>query len=619
MSAGIATMHNRDTVNLSQRLTTYFSRPAVEGRIIDSLLSHRRALTVVGPGGSGKTRLIQEIGQNTRLHDHFHIIFCDLSQASTEEESISAIAAASRWSLPSSRAQDSLRFRLLNTGPTLLILDNAETVAAPLSRLLPSLLTSCPEMSALITSRLPMEFSGEQTLWLRSMSEEADTARGLFQDRAVQAGVELLGTAEELQQIERIIRHLSYLPLAIELAASQLRLMSLPELETRVQQQAVDLTIPSGDADAQSLNTCFERSWALLSLWEQTALAQLSIFLAPFTLEMAAGVIELSRGSDAPENTTLVKNLVNHSLLTSVRHPSLGTRFEMLNPVRQWASNKLENQSSTADQLELEGLQVDLVTGIVTGPNEQKLLSNKARQLLTYLAARPGIPVSRETLLEEVWGYRGSVVTRTIDTTMQVLRKTIDNGEWRYLQTIRGVGYQFVDRPGRHSAQRAAHIRYGQWLIDRAHPLKIPNTFSTDLSAFLYKYLEEFHLAILWAIEREDADMALKLLRLCERHALRIKPERVTRLAAIIDATNAKELRYLLRLLSGAYQYREVIERSESPLSKGKPLDLFAIRQMRAQALSLTGAHTEAIKQYKTLLDYPLPPDLNWVKLITQA
>jgi DNA-binding response OmpR family regulator len=604
-------------IDVPRRLTRYVQRGEEEARILEILLDNRRGVTVIGPGGAGKTRLIQEACYDERMAHRVGVTFCALENVTTAEEVYRVIATRLGWSLAPQQLRTSLMYQLRLRGPRLLVLDGVEALRDDLRTLIPDLLHDCPDVSLVATSRVPMGYDGEVLFWLGPLDAEGPTGRLLFTERAELAGVRVGDSHEEHARIERILAQLSHLPLAIELAASQLRFMSLSELEQQIHQRTtVD---PSKPTISDLMDVCCEHSWSTLKPWEQAALAQLSIVPHPFSLALASHMIEVALWREAPRHEEIVHQLLLHSMLAKLQHPEYGTRFQILHPVRAWLSKTLEVQAPTSGTLELEDLSVDLQTGVVKGSNHLARLAEKECQLLRYLAERPGVTITRETLLCEVWGYRRGVVSRTVDTTMRTLRSRVDVGEWKYLRTERGVGYRYVDRPNEGAARIAAQQRHAEWLLIQARMRRKSIAFSTDLRDFVREHVPDYLLAVQWAIQRRDGDLVHALTHHSQGQALRLTSAEVEVLPPMLNLEDISHLRTFIRLLMAARRYDLVDRYTQDLPEHGHPVNRFAIRVLRTQALGRQGRSEQADVELNALLSFELSADVEWIKLAVQA
>lgn len=296
-----------------------------------------RLLTLVGPGGMGKTRLSLQVSQGG-LAFNDGIWFVPLAPLQSAEALAPAIA--SRLALPA-REQVTPRDTLLahlRDKQLLLILDNFEHLLDGVPLLL-EILTEAPAVKLLITSREPLNVQAEWLLRLDGLAcpneQEAlsqawlsYSAVQLFMQRAAQA--DLSRSAPPLEEVVRLCHLVQGSPLALELAAVQVRDRPVGEIVRLVEQSLDSLVSPFQDSPLRhrSLRAVFEGSWQSLPADEQQALAALSLFRGPFTRPAAEAIT----GQHPP-----LPALESKSLLHPVGHE----RYELHDLVRQFAAEQL--------------------------------------------------------------------------------------------------------------------------------------------------------------------------------------------------------------------------------------------------------------------------------------
>lgn len=279
------------------------------------LRSEARLVTVVGPGGVGKTRLALEAA--AVIAGDFPDGVCWVPLAALAEESLvlQAIATA----IGGGTVQPSLAGKRM-----LLLLDNFEHVlgAAPT---ISQLLAGSPGVKALATSRAPLQVDGEYEFVLESMTNS--DAAALFIERARGVGCRVDAAAT----VGAICRRLDNLPLAIELAAARTRLLAPDALLSRLDRRLQLLT--SGRRDApdrqRTLRATIDWSYELLREPQQAVLARLSVFAGDFSLKAAEEIC----GADLDS----LQALVDLNLVKSVGE----SRFVMLETIREYASERL--------------------------------------------------------------------------------------------------------------------------------------------------------------------------------------------------------------------------------------------------------------------------------------
>ena len=266
----------------------------------------------------------------------------------TEAEDVSGILAAvgSALSIPLTSGGDeadlvhSVGRALASRGRLLLILDNFEQLVPYAAETVGRWLKRAPRVRFLVTTRQRLRLRGEQLLQLQPMT--GVEARELFIDRAQAVGAEL--TAHDHDAIDRIIDRLDGLPLAIELAATRARVLSLEQLYDRLERRFKVLadTQQSANPRQRTLLNAIDWSWELLDQHERSALAQCSVFVGGFSLEAAEEVLEVD--DDAPWTLDLVEALRDKSLLRVYEPDDLPgeLRFGMYESIREYAREKLE-------------------------------------------------------------------------------------------------------------------------------------------------------------------------------------------------------------------------------------------------------------------------------------
>ncbi|XVQ10342.1 BTAD domain-containing putative transcriptional regulator [Spirillospora sp. CA-255316] len=312
--------------NLRAPLTSFVGREEERAQLT-ALLAENRLVTLVGPGGVGKTRLATTVATGARL--------VELAPVTDPAEVPYAVAAALDLHEPGRSADVALRLAgALSASRSLIILDNCEHVVDAAARLVDDLLGRCPDLTILATGREPLAIAGETLCPVPPLA--GDTATRLFMDRARAARP---GFAFD-PRVPAICRRLDGLPLAIELAAARLRSMPLDHLADRLDDRFRVLTGGSRTAlpRHRTLRGVVAWSWDLLTGGERDAAERLAVFPATFTPSAAQHTGIALETLDA---------LVDKSLLQLD-----GTRYRMLDTIREYGLERLAETDRLAPSQE---------------------------------------------------------------------------------------------------------------------------------------------------------------------------------------------------------------------------------------------------------------------------
>ncbi len=318
-------------------------------RQVGDLLGDHRIVTLVGPGGIGKTRLADEVAR--AIGDGFPggVFVSELSGVDAKEDIEPVVARQLGFD-----SIDAIRVQAAGT-PTLVVLDNCETAIGPAGEVARSLADPASDIVVLATSRMPLQAPGERVVTIEALGlpelDEPDAVREaaaarLFIERAEAAGATWAFDDANLVAIGRLVRQLDGLPLAIELAAARSRVLAPPEL-VRLLDQQLDLLAKPGGSDARhgSLRTAIATSYQPLRPEQQAFLRRLSIMSAPFDLRLAHRV-----AGEAPTEVDTVDaltELVDASLVAVRPGPSGATEYRLLDSIRAFGRERLEEAGET--------------------------------------------------------------------------------------------------------------------------------------------------------------------------------------------------------------------------------------------------------------------------------
>ncbi|WP_420629196.1 BTAD domain-containing putative transcriptional regulator [Candidatus Leptofilum sp.] len=311
-----------------------------------------RLLTIVGAGGSGKTRLaIEAAGQVDLPHK---VLFVGLDGLDEVTAVPLALADLLGISLSGSQTPQARLADYLAERPFLLLLDNVEQLltganAAAMRQLLADLLQACPELKLLATSRIRLQLQAEWVYPLAGLALPTDASALTNSDavqlfcqsgQRVQPGFSL--NSENETAVAHICQLCAGLPLALELAASWLHVLNPTEIESELGDSLDLLTTSNPDIPArqQSLHAVFNQSWQRLTPPEQQALRRLAVFRGGFSREAAQAVAEIR----FPTLAALTeKSLIQRIVTTGL------ARFSLHKPLRLFASEKLQAAGEEAE------------------------------------------------------------------------------------------------------------------------------------------------------------------------------------------------------------------------------------------------------------------------------
>ena len=314
---------------------------------IDRLLEDPdcRLLTLVGPGGAGKTRLALEAAAR-RIERYPHgVHFVPLVSVASPEFLAPAVAESIQFAVDGAHSGFSAQEQLLDylgERSTLLVLDNFEHLVDG-AELLGEIIERAPKVELLTTSRERLNVQSEWVLDVHGLglAENGDGGSGavrLFVERATQADPGFSLDDGALVEARRICRLVEGLPLGIELAASWVSMLSCAEIADEIERNIDFLATSTRDVPERhrSLRAAFDQSWRLLSGEQQAALARLSVLRGEFGREAAAAI--------ADAELHLLSELVSKSL---IRRSDFG-RYELHELLRQYSAEKLAAESPNA-------------------------------------------------------------------------------------------------------------------------------------------------------------------------------------------------------------------------------------------------------------------------------
>ncbi|MSP13746.1 MAG: tetratricopeptide repeat protein [Chloroflexi bacterium] len=348
--------------NLPVQLTSFIGREK-EMVEVHRLLSNTHLLTLTGVGGTGKTRLSLQVGAD--LLDTFSdgVWFVELAPLSDPALVPRAIATALGVREEPDHPLDSSLIDFLRPKHLLLILDNCEHLIAACARWADVLLHACSQVRILASSREALGIAGEVLFHVPSLSlpdpqhlpaiaalTQYEAVR-LFIDRALALMPDFAVTNQNAPAVAQVCYRLDGIPLAIELAAARVKMLSVDEIAARLDDRFRLLTGGSRTAlpRQQTLHASIDWSYTLLGEAERVLLDRLSVFAGGWTLKAAEAVgADVGQDSGHPRDVVLSNNildllahLVDKCLVVVERDQAAETRYRLLETIRQYARDKL--------------------------------------------------------------------------------------------------------------------------------------------------------------------------------------------------------------------------------------------------------------------------------------
>jgi predicted ATPase len=295
-----------------------------------------RLVSVLAIGGAGKTRIVTRYGWDALGDLPGGVWFCDLTQARTPDGIVHAVAQGLDVALGKDDPLAQLGHAIAGRGHCLVILDNFEQVARHAAATLGAWLDRAHAARFLVATRESLGLPGEQVVVVPPL--DRSEAIELFRRRAHAVQPSRAFGADDEDALAKLVDMLDGLPLAIELAAARIGVMSPRTILGRMSERFKLLASSRGRTDRQAaLRATFDWSWELLTPAEKSALAQLSVFEGGFTLDAAEAVVDVGTLDDAPWPADLVQSLLQKSLVRKADDE----RFDLLVSVREYASEQL--------------------------------------------------------------------------------------------------------------------------------------------------------------------------------------------------------------------------------------------------------------------------------------
>lgn len=335
--------------------------------VVTLLAGSDRLITIVGPAGAGKTRLLLEVGAS-RQHDvqvGLELVgaggkrrrpvvtevasprpFCDLSAASSADDVLFAVARSLEVDLAPSRQTDQVPQHLaaaIEARPRLLLIDNAEQVAEPVRRLLGELLRLAPGARFLVTSRVPLGASEEALFRLGPL--DARPAVELLLQVVRRSAPGASWDLASARLLETIVNRVDRLPLALRLVGARARLLTPEQTLQRLDRQLEFLRAGAMASDERhaSMRAALAWSWELLDPFARRTAEHLSIFPGSFSVAAALAVVEPDPAPDAPPTLEVLEALADQSLLQTFypTRPGEDVRLALYVCVRELAAAHL--------------------------------------------------------------------------------------------------------------------------------------------------------------------------------------------------------------------------------------------------------------------------------------
>ncbi len=388
--------------NLPAQITSFVGRDR-ELRTLLDLVTANRLVTVIGPGGTGKTRLALRLGEELESDFPDGVWLCDLAPVAEPGLVGDAVAQALEVRRAARNRLGAVR-EYLKDRSALLLLDNCEHVLTAAAETIRELLAACPRVRVLATSRPPLGLIGEAICRLDPLPD--DDAMQLFKERAQGAVPNLKLAAGQDEIIAAICRRLDGVPLAIELVVPRLRVQSPAELAGAL----LDPAWQTGSGDRHgSLFAVADWSYRLMTPAEQSLFRSVGVFAGWFDLEDASAI--------APKGTAttmvLLGSLAEQSMV--VFEPTQGAgRYRLLDTLRAFAVQRLE-ESRELERVRLDHAEhmVTVVEAAGSGGHATVRLKVTAMvddvraALTTLLRVRPERALLLSDAMMPTWRYEG--------------------------------------------------------------------------------------------------------------------------------------------------------------------------------------------------------------------
>jgi len=367
---------------IGRAATPFFGRTKELSELLALHVRGEPLVTLVGTSGVGKTRLATEHASKIEhaFADEGGAWFCDLTEARTQDAVCGAVARTLHVA-NATQLSDALATR----GRTLLVLDNCEQAIGPIATLVRSWIERCPELRLSCTSRERLGVGAEVVFEVHPL--EADGV-ALFREIVRRRAPSVtLGEGDD-ETIAKIVRRLDGIPLAIELAAARLSVLSPGSLLARLESTLDLLRTNARDLHPRqaTLRGAIEWSWSLLEPHEQAALRQCAVFRGGFTIEAAEAVVSL----DASGKTLDAIHALRDKSLLRTASDDGNVRLALYESVREFATEKLdasdEREATLRRHAHHYAEKCGLLSSELVGPNGAQNLRALTRELDNLLA-----------------------------------------------------------------------------------------------------------------------------------------------------------------------------------------------------------------------------------------